>query len=195
MTEYESARIVAERYIDYQPRTTAEVRRRLARTGLDSDVVEQVISDLESAGLLDDTRFSADWVESRSRSKKYGSKRLASELRAKGVGKEQTDAALEQLDPEAELSTALALARKRLGSTGGGMVEGGDAEKLTTDHRPPTTEGEKGRRGEWETPNRSPLTTNSESPRPHDPTAPRPSESVTRRFTLPPSHPHTHTFH
>jgi regulatory protein len=116
MDDYESARMTAEQYIDYQPRTSAEVRRRLGRAGFEKDVVERVVGELETAGLLDDAKFSEEWVESRARRKGYGARRLASELRAKGISKEASESALDQLDAESELQNALTLARKRLES-------------------------------------------------------------------------------
>src|SRR5438067_6533358 len=115
MEEYRSARIIAERFIDYQPRTSAETRRRLERGGFGPEVIEQIVNDLQAAGLLDDAKFSEEWVESRSRRKGLGPSRLAAELRAKGISKVETEAALEQLDPESEFQIALAIARKRLG--------------------------------------------------------------------------------
>jgi len=124
---------LAENFVDYQPRTSAEVRRRLTRADFGEDIVERVVSELESAGLIDDARFSEQWVESRARGKKLGAARLAAELRTKGISKEQTESALEQLDPESELQNALALARKRLGLTD-------DGRRMTdSDDRPPTT--------------------------------------------------------
>ena len=132
------ARQVAERFIDYQPRTSAEVRRRLGRAGFDEEVVERVVAELESAGLLDDSQFSADWVESRARSKKIGPSRLAAELRRKGISREDADSALEQLDSDSALQNALSLARKRLG-----VEEQGSGG-----------EGETGGRGDAETPER-----------------------------------------
>ena len=114
MTPLESARLLAEKYIDFQPRTAAEVRRKLARAGYEEDVVETVVADLERAELLDDSRFSADWVESRSRRKGLGKIRLAAELRQKGVDRKQIDEATSELDPAAELKSALALVRKRV---------------------------------------------------------------------------------
>jgi len=99
--------------MDFQPRTSAEVRRRLSRAEYPNDIVEAVVADLERAGLLDDAKFSADWVESRSRKKGLGSRRLAAELRQKGIGQEQTAQALEGLDSDQEIANALDLARKR----------------------------------------------------------------------------------
>jgi regulatory protein len=126
------ARQAAERFIDYQARSSAEVRRRLGRAGFDEDVVERVVSELESAGLLDDAQFSAAWVESRARSKKIGPSRLAAELRQRGISKEDTESALEQLDPDSALQNALALARKKLGVEEiGGRGEAASPERPT----------------------------------------------------------------
>jgi regulatory protein len=110
----ESARMLAENYIDFAPRTVAEVRRRLAKAQYEEDVIEEVIADLIRAELLDDTRFSAAWVESRSRAKRLGRARLAAELRQKGVPREEVEQALGDLAPESELASATELARKRL---------------------------------------------------------------------------------
>jgi len=114
MNDYETARDVALRYLDYAPRTGAEVRRRLARDDFSEEVIGAVIADLERAGLLDDARFSRDWVESRQRRKGFGRVRLADELRRKGVDREQIDEAVDTMNEEAEFAAALALARQRL---------------------------------------------------------------------------------
>jgi len=113
MDDLESAKLLALNYIDYAPRTVQEVRRRLARAGYEEDVVEEVIDDLERAQLLDDAKFSADWVESRARSKKIGKVRLAAELRRKGIGGEEAEQALGALDSDSQVRAALELAQKR----------------------------------------------------------------------------------
>ena len=114
MNDFETARETALRYMDYAPRTRAEVRRRLLKGGFDEETIEAVLADLEHTNLLDDAQFSKDWVESRSRRKGLGRVRLAAELRRKGVSKEQTEEAVGEIDEEAELAAALEIARKRL---------------------------------------------------------------------------------
>jgi regulatory protein len=114
MDERESAKILAINYVDYAPRTVAEVRRRLTKAQYEEDVIEDVIADLVRAELLDDTKFSADWVESRSRSKRLGRTRLAAELRQKGISRDEVDQALGDLDPTSELTAAMELAQKRI---------------------------------------------------------------------------------
>lgn len=114
MDTLESAKLLALNYVDYAPRTVAEVRRRLARGNYVEEIIDAVIADLIRAQLLDDSKFSADWVESRVRSKKIGRTRLAAELRQKGITREEADVALQQLDAVSELNAAIDLARKRV---------------------------------------------------------------------------------
>lgn len=108
----EAARSLAEGFIDYQPRTSDEVRRRLLRAGFDAGVVDEVVRDLELAGLLDDRRFCRDWVESRFRSKGLGPARLRDELIRKGASKQNVEEALRLVDGEALLDRALEAARR-----------------------------------------------------------------------------------
>ena len=107
------ARLLAENYIDYAPRTRREVEKRLQRAEYDSEIIHAVLNDLENANLINDTEFSALWVENRSRSKKLGRTRLSNELRLKGVDKETVQAAVEELSVDDELTTALSLAQKK----------------------------------------------------------------------------------
>ncbi len=114
MNDYETARQIALRYADYAPRTTAEVRRRLERAQIPAEIIETVLADLERMGMLDDDRFSRDWVESRSRRKGLGPGRLTRELREKGIAPDLAEQAARETDPESCLQAALALARRRL---------------------------------------------------------------------------------
>jgi regulatory protein len=114
MDSTESAKQLAVNYIEYAARTVAEVRRRLQRAGYEEDVIDSVIEDLQRASLLNDSKFSEDWVDSRTRTKKLGKVRLARELQQKGISREEADKALEAIDSDTELTLAMELARKKL---------------------------------------------------------------------------------
>lgn len=116
MTPEETARQAALRYVDFAPRTAAQVRRRLLRDGHDDTVIDGVLEFLARAGLVDDERFSRDWVESRGTRKGLGRARLGAELRGKGVPRDTAEEALASLSPADELAAAAEAARKRLGS-------------------------------------------------------------------------------
>ena len=107
------ARESALRLLGYRDRTESEIRRRLMGNDFPEDIVDEVIDHLSRAGLLDDGKFSRDWVKSRTLSKPMGRTRLAWELRAKGVEEPKVEAALEALDENAEYEMALSLARKK----------------------------------------------------------------------------------
>ena len=95
-------------------RSKREIEQRLLRAGYDEEVVSMVLYKLEREKLLNDEEFSVQWVESRKQ--KYGSSRLAMELRMKGVSPEAAESALACCSEEDELETASALARRKIRS-------------------------------------------------------------------------------
>lgn len=111
--EVESAYQKALQFIDYRPRSEAEVSRRLSDKGVASEVCNQVIERLRHAGLLADAAFAQSWVENRSAFRPRGRRLLAMELRQKGISEEVIQESL----PEAEAEEGLALlaGRKYMG--------------------------------------------------------------------------------
>ncbi len=107
------ARESALRLLSYRDRSESEIRRRLAGNDFPEEIVDEVVGRMLRAGLIDDGKFSRDWVKSRTVSKPMGRQRLAWELRAKGVDAPRIEEALEGLDEDAEYEMALSLARKK----------------------------------------------------------------------------------
>ncbi|NIT35897.1 MAG: RecX family transcriptional regulator [candidate division Zixibacteria bacterium] len=85
----------ATRYLRARPRSRREVERRLARHGYGDDVIRHVLERLAERGFVDDREFAGAWVRDRARLKPKGRRALAAELRAKGVAREEVEAALE----------------------------------------------------------------------------------------------------
>jgi len=104
----------ALRLIGYRDRSVSEVRKRLIGNEYPEDIVDEVIEQLSRAGLLDDGKFSRDWVKARSASKPMGKTRLAWELRSKGVEAPMVDEVLEGLDEEAECEMAYSVAAQKV---------------------------------------------------------------------------------
>jgi regulatory protein len=73
------------RFLAYRPRSTAEVRRYLARRGCPESVTESIIERLQAADYLDDLAFARFWVSDRERFSPRGPLALRHELRQKGV--------------------------------------------------------------------------------------------------------------
>ncbi len=105
--------MVAADLLTRRPWTRADLARRLVRRGAPAEVADAVVADLTARGYLDDAAFARQWVESRS-ARGYGAARLRAELRARGVDSAVIDAAVGALAPDATLTRALALARRRL---------------------------------------------------------------------------------
>lgn len=113
----EMARQICLNQLEYAPRTRAELAVKLRSKGVEDEVAEQVLSRFTEVGMIDDVLFAQRWVAGRHRSKGLARRALTQELRRKGVDAEVVAAAVEALDPEAELVTARALVDRRLRTT------------------------------------------------------------------------------
>jgi regulatory protein len=106
----EKAQQRAVNFIAYRPRTEREVRLRLKKAGADEETINSVVGRVKDAGLLDDEAFGKAWVESRLRANPRSRRMLAWELRQKGVGDDDVQAALEDVNDE---EAAFRAAQKR----------------------------------------------------------------------------------
>ncbi len=111
--ELRRARDLALRFLGTRARSEAEIHRRLERGGFEVDIIEGTLEVLRSHGYVDDAEFSRQWVEARSEGRGVGSRRLAAELRQKGVDRSVIGSALGQVDPALEVEQATGLALKR----------------------------------------------------------------------------------
>ncbi|NJD59957.1 MAG: RecX family transcriptional regulator [Anaerolineales bacterium] len=99
--EREVAYIHALRYLDYRPRSRAEVRRNLEKHQIPPEVITDVFKRLERSGLVNDERFAKDWVENRSEFRPRSRRALAFELHQRGLNDSAIEKALESLNEEA----------------------------------------------------------------------------------------------
>jgi regulatory protein len=96
----EIAYMQALRYLDYRPRSRAEVRRNLEKHAVPPEVINDVFKRLERSGLVNDERFAHDWVENRSEFRPRSRKALAYELHQRGLNDNAIEKALEGLNEE-----------------------------------------------------------------------------------------------
>ncbi len=99
--EREMAYILALRFLDYRPRSRAEVRRNLEKHDIPADVINEVFKRLERSGLVNDERFAQDWVENRSEFRPRSRRALAYELHQRGLDDNAIRKALEGLNEDA----------------------------------------------------------------------------------------------
>ena len=102
-----------------QARTRKELADKLATREVPDDVAAELLDRFTEIGLIDDGAFAQQWVESRHRSRGLAPRALAQELRRKGVGDEETKAALEQIDEDDQRVAARALVDKKMRSMRG----------------------------------------------------------------------------
>ncbi len=96
--------------LSYRDRTIGEIEKRLKSKSYPEDLIGEVIEELTRLELVDDKKFSKDWVESRGKFKPKSRSALVAELRNKGVDKELAESAVENIDDEDELKMAKSVA-------------------------------------------------------------------------------------
>jgi regulatory protein len=98
--EREVAYLKALRFLDYRPRSRAEVRKNLEKHAIPSEVISDVFKRLERSGLVNDERFAQDWVTNRSEFRPRSRRALAYELHQRGLADSAIEKALEGINEE-----------------------------------------------------------------------------------------------
>jgi regulatory protein len=106
------------RLLTDRARTRQELADVLASEGVPPEVSTEVLDRLEELRLVDDGAYAQAFVRSRQRAG-MAKRTVTRELRAKGVGAVEAEAALEDIGPEDERATAVQLARRRAARTAG----------------------------------------------------------------------------
>jgi regulatory protein len=87
-------------FLNYRPRSEAEVRRNLAEHQFLEVVISETIERLRRSELLDDQRFAQAWVENRSEFRPRSRRALQMELRQRGLAEQAIEEALEAIDDD-----------------------------------------------------------------------------------------------
>jgi regulatory protein len=92
--------------LSYRARTRTELKRKLLGKGFHLARVEPCLDRLEQRGLLDDEAVAAAFVRDRIRLRPRGKVRLTQELRARGVGRDVADRAVDHVLEAEEITEA-----------------------------------------------------------------------------------------
>ena len=114
-SEINSAFERAVNYVSYAPRARREVERYLSEKGYDKDTISAAVAKLDEYRYIDDGAYARSYVKSRSA--KYGSFRIKSELKRKGIADAVIDEAVREFEDESGdgiADSAAELARKYL---------------------------------------------------------------------------------
>lgn len=107
----------ALRFLDYRPRSAAEVHDHLIRRGYSAAAATEALEKLYSLSYLNDENFARTWAASKFTSRGYGPKRIEQELRSKGIRETLIrDVLRETFDPECVTDRARSLLAKKFDS-------------------------------------------------------------------------------
>jgi regulatory protein len=113
------ARQICLRLLTLAPRTRSQLADALRKRGIPGDAAHAVLDRFADVGLIDDAAFARAWVESRHYSRGLAGRALHAELRLRGVDDDQIRDAIDDLGPDAEVTTARRLVEQKLASTRG----------------------------------------------------------------------------
>lgn len=99
--------------LSYRMRTRREMSQRLARKGWEERIVEIVIERLVDEKLLDDEAFGTSWVTSRNLLKPTSKRKLALELRQKGLDSDAVEVALADVSREDQIEAIKTIIAKK----------------------------------------------------------------------------------
>ena len=116
--EYLKAMDTAMTHMEYKPRSVLEIRTRLKDKEFDEEIIESCVSELLELGYLDDDMYAREFILS-SLERGRGMRRIAEDLRKKGISRDTMEQAVydleeqESVDVEArQLAKALSTAEK-----------------------------------------------------------------------------------
>ncbi len=92
--------------LSYRPRSVHEMRLKLESKGFGAQELSSIIEHLIKVDYLNDENFAALLVESRTQNKLWGRRKIASELKRRGLSSAVIDGSLKMIDTRAEAETA-----------------------------------------------------------------------------------------
>lgn len=101
-------------FISYRPRSTQEIRRRLARDRFDETVITRILNRLTELGLIDDRKLAEEFARARIRSKGYGLFRIKRDLMRIGISRTLCDETISEVVSPDQQQKLAELAGKKL---------------------------------------------------------------------------------
>lgn len=126
--QYKKAFDDACRFLSARPRSRMELVKKL-RAKYDTGVIDEVIVKLQEYNYINDDEFARMWIEERKRLKPTGKKKIAQELRAKGIDNKVVSEAIDRFLPN-DVEAAVEIVRKKVNKAGGFPESRQAAQKL-----------------------------------------------------------------
>lgn len=106
-SEFGKALDRAYNFVSYRLRSRAEVVTYLRRREYDTEMIEALVSELESRDVINDARFASSWVEMRSSTNPRSLRHLSGELREKGIQPIIIEEVLGLFPPDTDVNTVI----------------------------------------------------------------------------------------
>ncbi|AZQ60073.1 RecX family transcriptional regulator [Maribacter sp. MJ134] len=103
-----------ESYCAYQDRCHKEVISKLKQMGMIPVAIDQIVTQLIQENYLNEERFAKSFARGKFNIKKWGKKRIVTELKQRDISKYNINTALKEINEVDYIKTLDALARKRL---------------------------------------------------------------------------------
>ena len=112
--EDERALRFAYEALNRRERTIAELRTVLERKRVEPSAIDAVVEELRATGWLDDARYAQRYADDKRSLDRWGTERIARDLRRRGVAPAVVDEVLSGHARDDELATALLLLEQRM---------------------------------------------------------------------------------
>ena len=109
----EETREKALRLLEFRSHSEKELRVKLIRAGAPDEAIDETVDFLLEYGFLDDQKYAIAKAQDLAKLKKFGKRRIYSELVSKGIALEYIEEALSLLEDDEE-ETLLPLVEKKL---------------------------------------------------------------------------------
>ena len=103
----------AFRLLGRRQHATSELRRKLWQRDFEQKLIDEVIGALKKNGYLNDGEFIREFVVEKSKSKKWSSNKIKSELLRKGIDQKLIESSFEQIPKSEEFENAFRLGQKK----------------------------------------------------------------------------------
>lgn len=113
------ARAIALRLLTHSPRSRSQLAEAMAKKDVPEAVATKVLDRFTEVGLINDAEYAQMLVRTRQSERGLARRALALELRRKGIGTEDAEAALSSIEPEDEEAAARDLLRRKARSSQG----------------------------------------------------------------------------
>jgi len=103
----------AFRLLGRRQHASSELRRKLWQRDYEQKLIDKVVEDLSKGGYLNDAEFIRAFVAEKSKSKKWSSNKIKSELLKKGIDLKLIESSFEQIPKSDEFENAFNLGQKK----------------------------------------------------------------------------------